>query len=86
VLAVALWEAGLLGGLGLLLGLMLGHGVAFGVGTRVSQQSALAVQVGLERAEVPIVLLMFVLGIGAGLLPALRAYRIETTQVLAGLP
>lgn len=84
VLGVALCEALLQGTVGLLAGVALGHGVAAAAAGFVNQQSALAVGTRFELVpEVGLLLSMLGLGVLAGILPALRAYRVEAAHVLA---
>ncbi len=83
VFQIALWESVLLGILGLAGGLVLGHGTAAVVAAVINQQRALAVAVGFEIAEIPIVLGMFALGILAGLAPAVQLYRLQAGAVLS---
>ena len=83
IFGVALAESLLLALLGCALGLVLGYAAAGVIGAVVSQRSALAVPLTFSGAEVPVLLGALVLGGVAGLLPAIRAYRVEAAQELA---
>lgn len=85
VLLIAVCEAAMLAVLGIVLGLFLGHAIAGEIAARVAARSALAVPLRFELAELWVVFAMFALGIGGGVLPAIRAYRLEAASVLAGV-
>lgn len=84
VLSLALWEALLQGGLGIGVGALLGHGAAAIVGALVNRSSGLAIAAGFESSTVPLLLAVLALGVGAGILPALLAYRLDPASILSG--
>lgn len=83
VVRIALWESFLLGVIGVVLGLLLGHVSAAWIGSVVSKNSAIAITTGLERTEVLVVGVMLVLGVSAGLLPAYRVYHVNMLKALS---
>lgn len=83
IFQIALWESLMLGLLGAALGAALGHVAAAAIAALINRQSALGVVVGFDLAELPILLAMVALGLAAGLLPALRMYRLQAGAVLA---
>jgi putative ABC transport system permease protein len=84
VLRQILLEGLLLAAVGTLLGLALGHGVAAAAGDWLWREHQLHLS-GLTwvAGEAWLVLLALVLGLVAAALPALAAYRIDVSQVLA---
>ncbi len=84
VFSIILLEAGALCGLGALAGLVLGHALAAGAGFWMAAQSGAEVPVFVLRPEEFLVMGGVVwLGLLAGLLPALQAYRVEIGDGLA---
>jgi putative ABC transport system permease protein len=84
VLGVVLIEALLLGLLGLVGGLVLGYGAAAAAAALVRGQNGVAVRLAPEPVLIVIALVLLVVGLAAGVAPALRAYRVEPAEVLAG--
>lgn len=83
VLRVALWEALLLSCIGVGIGALIGHATALLIGALIATRSALAVPPSIDSGEALILLAMILLGLVAGLLPALRAYHTPAAKVLA---
>lgn len=69
--------------IGALLGRVVGYGAALAIGAAVSAQSAIPIPIRfLPQAELPLWLLTLSFGALAGLLPAIRAYRIDIVDKL----
>ena len=83
VLWVALYEAMLQGLAGILAGFVIAHGIAAILAWQINQRSGIGVAPGLEPSELLIICAIFVLGTLTGVLPALRAYRVEAAGLLA---
>lgn len=84
VFSIILMEAGLLSGLGAASGLVLGHGMASAAGAWLASRSGAAVPAFAWRPEELLVVAgVLALGLLAGLLPALQAYRTETVDGLS---
>jgi putative ABC transport system permease protein len=84
VFAIILLEAGALCGFGGLAGLLLGHGLSAGAGAWMASKSGAAVPVLAARPEELLVLAgVVLLGLLAGLLPALQAYRSDVVDGLS---
>ncbi|NTW00935.1 MAG: ABC transporter permease [Oscillochloris sp.] len=83
ILGVALLEAFILSCLGLLGGAIIGYGASAIIASELQRQSAVAIRISFEPALIPTALILLGIGLGAGLGPALRAYRIEPAMVLA---
>lgn len=85
IVSIALWEALLQAALGGIVGLALGHGAAAIIAYVVNQRSALAVAItGEPLTEAAILGILLLLGLLAGVLPAVQAYRVEAASALAG--
>jgi putative ABC transport system permease protein len=69
--------------IGALLGRVVGYGAAFAIAATVSAQSAIPIPIRfLPQAEMPLWLLTLSFGALAGLIPAIRAYRIDIVDKL----
>jgi putative ABC transport system permease protein len=76
-------EALILTLIGALLGRLLGYGIAWAVGRYVSAQSSIPVSVRfLPELEPFLWLLPVTLGLLAGLVPAMLAYRVDVVEKL----
>ena len=83
VFMITLLEAIGLTVLGVLLGAVIGHAVAAAVGDQLAAQSALPIETRiLWSQELPLLLIPVVLGVVAGLLPAVMAYRLNVVEKL----
>lgn len=84
IVSVALFEALAQGLAGALAGLLLGHLTAALIAWTINQRSALAVTTVIEfPSELALLGAVLVLGLLAGVLPAVQAYRTEAAQALA---
>jgi putative ABC transport system permease protein len=85
LLALVLLEGLLLAGLGLLVGLALGHGAVEVLGRRAGGDGTAVVLTGLTWAPAEWGLVALILGVGlaAALLPGLLAYRTDVARTLA---
>jgi putative ABC transport system permease protein len=83
ILAIALIEALIQSVIGLMLGLVIGYSTAFGIAQIIRQRSALAVVPGFEPGVLLIFLGIGILGLLAGIVPAIRAYRTDTVTALS---
>ena len=85
LMAHVLLEGLLLAGMGTLLGLLLGHLAAFGIGNAVEQTQGLALGgFSFVVEEIYVVALALGAGIVAAIIPAFQAYRTDIARVLAG--
>ncbi len=83
ILATVLAEAALLCGLGALLGLLLGHGGAALLAPLIEARGGIRIDgLALTPPEPPLILALVALGLLAGLLPAMAAYRIDVARGL----
>ncbi len=82
VIGVVLWEVLLICGLGVLLGALLGIAAAFGGAAAIGARSAVAVPIVVGWGELGTAAITLALGLLAGALPALRAYRVQAAAVL----
>jgi len=83
IFATVLAEAALLCGLGALFGLLLGHGGAALLAPLVEARGGIRIDgLGLTPPEPPLILALLALGLLAGLLPAMAAYRIDVARGL----
>ncbi len=84
LMAHVLLEGLLLAGMGTLLGLLLGHLAAAGIGSAVEQTQGLALGgFGFVAEEFIVVMLALGAGILAAIIPAYQAYRTDIARVLA---
>jgi len=84
LMAHVLLEGLLLAGMGTLLGLLLGHLAAAGIGSAVEQTQGLALGgFGFVAEEFIVVTLALGAGILAAIIPAYQAYRTDIARVLA---
>lgn len=83
VFTITLLEAFWLTALGVLIGFALGHGVAAAVSAALAAQSAIPLQTRIVWAqELPLLIIPLVLGIAAGILPSVLAYRLNVVEKL----
>jgi putative ABC transport system permease protein len=83
VFALVLLESGFVTGLGLLLGLGLGHLAAWLISLAIRDANAVQIILGFSVYELWLMAGVALLGLSAGLLPALSAYRVEASRYLA---
>lgn len=83
IIRIVLWESALVAAGGTMLGLVLGHGLAYALAVFVRSRSAVRVSLDFGPEEIPLVLAVLVLGLLAGILPAIQAYRAEVARDLA---
>ncbi len=84
LMAHVLLEGLLLAGMGTVLGLLLGHIAAAGIGSAVEQAQGLALSgFGFIREEFIIVALALGAGLLAAIIPAIQAYRTDVASTLA---
>lgn len=83
VMQVVLWEVFFIGLTGVGLGAGLGHLTAFGVGLAVQAQTGVAARPTIYAAELPILMMVLVLCLLWGLVPALSVYRVEVARNLS---
>lgn len=83
VFGVGLSESLLIGSGGILLGVILGHIVAWVIAKQLEQASALALEPGFVTAEFFVGGAMLLLAVAAGLVPAMQLYRQDVVTHLA---
>lgn len=84
IFQIVLFEAFLQAALGGIAGIALGHVAASMIAAAINRSSALAVGTTFEpQSELLILAAVLVLGVVAGLLPAVQAYRVEPVGVMA---
>jgi putative ABC transport system permease protein len=84
VFSIILLEAGLICAAGAAAGLLIGHGLAAGAGAWMASKSGAGVPLLVFRPEELLVVAgVTALGLLAGLLPAIRAYRVEIGEGLS---
>jgi putative ABC transport system permease protein len=83
VSGLALLESLALAAGGAVLGLALGHAVAWAIASRIQESSALAVRPGFLPSEALVVAAILVLALAAGAIPALQSYRQDVAASLA---
>lgn len=83
ILQVVLWEALLAALLGALVGRLLGYGAAAIIAARLAEQAAIPMTIRFLPSLEPLLwLLPLALGLVAGLVPALQAYRVNVVEKL----
>jgi putative ABC transport system permease protein len=83
IFGITILEAVCLAGAGVIGGWALGHTVAAGVGSALSGGSALPIETRiLWSEEIGLLLIPVILGAIAGVIPAVRAYRVDVTEHL----
>ena len=83
VFRIVLIEAGLVAGLGVVFGAGLGHLAAWLISLAIRDANAIQVILGFPAQEPFLLLAVLLLGLLAGILPALAAYRTEAARYLA---
>lgn len=84
VFSLILMEAAFITALGCLIGLVLGMGIVSSVAPYIAESAGIIVSAYAIEAQQFVTLLLFVLlGVGAGIIPALKAYRTDVVTNLA---
>jgi putative ABC transport system permease protein len=83
VFSLVLVESGLVAGLGVILGAGLGHLTAWLISNAIRDANAIQIILGFPVEEPFLLLAVLLVGLLAGILPAMAAYRMEASRYLA---